>query len=285
MLRRTYPKMFQGMSPWTCPRMLPRTFPEMFLMMFLIRSVPLCLLAGLIIAVITDVILIRKSRGQTTYPVQKVDPGPLKRLLLTGISLCLGTVLHNIAGNAPKYLVELYLTDEVQAISGYVMMPIFVITVLNMFLMHPLVKDIGDAWNSRDIRRFRQMILRHVIIICLLSVLVAVLGLTIGLPILSWLYKTDLQPFRLPFIYYLTGGVCYTLSEYFMVPLVAVRKQNIIVAGTLAALLINAGMGIWLLPGMGMTGTALIYICANLVMLGVFVTALVRTIRREVRAC
>ena len=252
----------------------------MFVMLLITKSLWISLLSGIILSLILDVILIPRTDDVGNYRLDKRNSQALKQLMLTGISLCLGTALHNITGNAPKYLVEIFLNDEIQAISGYVMMPMFVITILNLFIMQPLVKDIGDAWYHRDAGRLKSMIRRQVLVISLLSIGVALLGIFVGLPVLSWMYDISLAPYRKAFIFYLIGGVFYTFSEYFMVFLVAARKQNVIVAGCVTAIAVNVLLALMLLPGMGMDGTALIYIIANFAMLLVFVVALYRTIRQ-----
>lgn len=255
----------------------------MFGLIFLTKSLWISLLAGLLLSILMDAILIPRTGTTGNYQLGARDAAALKKLLLTGIPLCLGTALHNIAGNAPKYLVEITLNDEVQAISSYVMLPVFVITILNLFIMQPLVKEIGDVWNQKNRERLKQLLLRQSGIICLLSVVVAVLGIYVGLPLLSWMYNISLTAYTTTFVLYLVGGIFYTLSEYFMVFLVAARKQNLMMAGCVIAILVNAILAAFMLPASGMQGTAIIYIIANLSMLLVFVITLIKTIREELK--
>ena len=168
----------------------------MFFMVLILKNLSISLLAGIIISILADLILIPRTREAGAYQMGKKNTAALKRLLLVGISLCLGTALHNIVGNAPKYLVEICLNDEMQAISGYIMMPVFVITILNLFIMQPLVKEIGDVWNRQDENRLKHLLLRHILIISLLSAGVALLGVFAGLPILSWMYHVSLTEYR-----------------------------------------------------------------------------------------
>ena len=251
-----------------------------FIAVLVIKNIPVSLLIGIIVSLLIDIILIPKSRKDVEYGICHVQLPALKKLMAVGLSLCLGTALHNFVGNSPRYLVEIFLTDEVQAVSGYLMMPVFVITILNYFLMQPVVKDIGETWNKKDMGRFKHMVKRHILIICALTLVIGIAGVFLGLPLLSWLYRVSLTQYRLTFVCYLAGGALYTLSEYFMVLLVAARKQNSIIAGCLAAIVINVIAGGYVLGKYGIQGTAVLYIISNLAMLGIFIAIMVRNIHK-----
>lgn len=229
----------------------------------------ICLLLGIAAEIVWDALLVGAARKAGGFTLEQPDFRKVRDLLWVGIPLCLGMALHNYVGNAPKYLVDLYLTDALQAVCGYVMMPMFVLVVLSFFVMQPAVKGLGDAWNANP-SRFWGKAIRHMSIISVLSVAVLGAGLAIGLPLLSALYKVDLLPYRKEFLLLMTGGGLYTLSSYMIVLLTTMRRQMGIVWGCFAALLVYLALGQLMTGRNGFTGACTLYILANAAMLAVF---------------
>lgn len=232
-----------------------------------------CLLLGIAAEIVLDALLVGAARKAGGFTLEQPDFRKVRDLLWVGIPLCLGMALHNYAGNAPKYLVDLHLTDELQAVCGYVMMPMFVLAVLNTFVMQPAVKGLGDAWNT-DSRLFWEKVIRHISLIAVLSAAVLGAGLLVGLPLLSALYRVDLLPYRKAFLILMAGGSLYTISSYMIVLLTTMRRQIGIVWGCLAAIAVYLAFGDWASRKGGFTAACDLYIVANAAMVAVFLLVL-----------
>ena len=246
-----------------------------FVSLWFIPNLLVCLLLGIAIEILIDVLLIPSGKKYADFSISRIDTGAVRKLLKVGIPLCVGMALHNYAGNAPKYLVDLYLTDELQAICGYVMMPMFVLTVLNSFVMQPAVKGLGDAWHT-DKAYFWKKVTRHILLISGLAIVVLGLGLVIGLPVLSIMYKVELNAYRKEFLILMVGGGFYTVSAYLIVLLTAMRRQAGIVWGCAAALLVYLALGGVMSRSMGFSGACWLYIAANIAMTAVFILFLLK---------
>lgn len=244
-----------------------------FSLLWVIHNVHICLLLGIASEIILDVILIALARKLADFRLAPLSFHGAVRLLRVGIPLCLGMSLHNYVGNAPKYLVDLYMTDDLQAVCGYVMMPMFVLVILNVFVMQPAVKGLGDDWNTNP-SRFWAKAIRHMTIIFLLALAVLGMGLVIGLPLLSALYAVDLLPYRTEFLILMIGGGLYTISSYMIVMLTTMRRQSGIVWGCLAALLVYLVFGKWMSVKDGFAGACNLYIFANAAMVAAFLANL-----------
>lgn len=241
-----------------------------FAMVWVVNNSLLCFLGGIVISLLTDLLMIPGSSRYAGFSVGLANRKRIFQLLHTAIPLCAGAALHNYIGNGPKYLVDYFLSDEMQAISGYIMMPMFVITVLNSFLMQPTVKSLGDAWNSSDMKKMCMIITRHIQFISLASVCVLILGLLVGLPLLSWAYQVNLNGYKGVFILIMIGGTVYTLSSYAMVILTAMRQQKWIVYGCMVSVLVYLCLGKVFVENSGLFGAACLYIIANVALLAVF---------------
>lgn len=251
-----------------------------FLLLWFVKSIPLCLMAGIAVSVATDIVLLKGKKYSELFSHDGKNWNKVRKLLLLAFPLCIGTAMHNYIGNAPKYLVDLFMSDEMQAISGYVMMPMFVITLLNTFLMQPMLKSLGDAWNRKDRKTFSKMVCTHMALIAAASCLVLTLGIMVGLPLLSWMYDVELTEYRTEFAWLMIGGTLYTLSAYAMVLLTTIRKQIWIIAGCCATLLLYVLFGKALVMSRGLAGASVLYASANAVMLLVFFMVIIFTWRK-----
>lgn len=251
-----------------------------FAAVWFLPDLRLCLLLGIVTGILLDLLLMPAGKRYADFGLHPFSGKAAGELLKAGFPLCAGLVLYNYAGNAPKYLVDLFLTDELQAVCGYIMMPMFVLSILNFLVMQPAVKGLGDSWNM-DRVRFRQKVFRHILVISGLAAAVIVTGFFAGLPILSAMYRIDLAPYRKEFLILMTGGALYAVSSYLILLLTTMRRQNGIIRGCGAAVLVYLALGGFMSRKAGFTGACWLYVVANLVMAGVFLLFLRRREGRD----
>lgn len=142
--------------------------------------------------------------------------------------LAVGTILTVYIANVPKYTIDAYATEKTQAVFGYLMLPVFVITLLNQFLYQPFIKKLGDLWKDRLFKLFRYYIIRQCIFVIAITMIFLIACIWIGLPLLSLVYQTDLTLYRTEFVLLSLGGSLYALSYYLTVPITIMRRQEII---------------------------------------------------------
>lgn len=195
--------------------------------------------------------------------VMKARWDAVKKLLHFCFPLCVSTSLNIYIGNAPKYMINQYMGNEIQAIFGYLMMPVFVITLLSNFIYQPVVKQLGDLWNSENYSRFKKIIMMQCVLIGIFTAIVVLGGLWVGLPVLSWLYNVPLSEYRSEFVLLLVGGGVYALATFLMVPITAMRMQKRIVWGYLLASMLGIGMGKFWINHYQLAGAAILYVIMN----------------------
>ncbi len=251
-----------------------------FAAVWVIPNLPVCLLLGIMTGILLDILLIPPAKKYADFDLSSLRRKSAGELLKAGFPLCAGLVLYNYAGNAPKYLVDWYLTDGLQAVCGYMMMPMFVLSILIFLVLQPAVKGLGDTWNT-DMVRFRQKVIRHILAITGLAAAVIGAGILTGIPVLSGLYRTDLQPYRMQFLILMTGGAVCAASSYLITLLTTMRRQNGIIWGCGAAVSVYLALGGVMSRKAGFTGTCWLYVIGNLVMAGVFLLFLRRRESRD----
>lgn len=191
-------------------------------------------------------------------------------LLWETLPLCIGTTLSILIGNIPKYMINHYLDDQSQAVFGYIMMPVFCIMLLSTFIYMPKVKSMGDLWNKHDFKGFHKSIYLQLLYIGVITILVCVLGVTIGIPILSIMYNVILEPFRIDFLILLIGGGFYAMAYYLNVPITAMRYQKILVWGYIAITIFTIIIGRILVDIKGIRGACVLYLISNASLFGVY---------------
>lgn len=228
------------------------------------------LLGGIVSSVILDIYLIKSTFGVTRTVVSGFQWSPVRKLLKICLPLCIGITLSIYIGNVPKYMIDAYMGEEVQAVFGYIMMPVFVITLLNQFIYQPMVKDLGDIWEKKDKKEFSKSVCRQCLIVTGLTVVVIVGGQLLGLPILSVLYNVDLTAYQTEFAVLLLGGGFYAVAYYLNVPITTIRKQNYIAIGYVVAAILSVIFGKYFVLAKGMLGAALLYLCINALLVVVY---------------
>lgn len=239
------------------------------------------LLSGIISSIFIDIYCIYKCLVEAKLKNRLFSVRAVCHLLKNCFPLCVGTTLAIYIGNVPKYMINDYMNEEAQAIFGYIMMPVFVIMLLNTFIYQPMVKELGELWSRKKISDFRSKVLKQCMIVIGLTVAVLLLGLTLGVPILSFLYNTDLRLYRAEFAVLLVGGGFYALASYLNVPITTMRKQGSIAVGygVVTVLSIFFG-GEFVLRG-GIMGASVLYLIITILLVIVYFLILLRGINKK----
>ncbi len=210
-------------------------------------------------------LIVLSARRFRPFP-GKTDARSVREILKLCFPLFVGTSLSIYVGNSPKYLIDWLMDEQAQAIFGYVMMPAFVILVLNQFIYQPIIRDLGEMWQNGERRRFRTRVLRQYLIVAAITAVVIAGGVWIGIPLLSLLYNLDLSPYRAEFAVILLGGGMYALVSFIMVPITAMRLQRCISWGFLAASVLSVLIGRPLILAHGIMGAAILYLVLNTIL-------------------
>lgn len=155
------------------------------------------------------------------------------QLLRKCFPLCLSSLMLYYVNNASKYAIDACLNDEVQACYGFVAMPNFVIGLVNTIIYQPMLVTMSEEWNSSDIKKFSKRIKRQGFIILGLAIACILGAWLLGVPVLSWLYHTDLKDYKLELIILMCSGMCTAFSGFFMAILTTMRKVKGILFGYL----------------------------------------------------
>lgn len=145
--------------------------------------------------------------------------------------LFLGTFLAFYIGNAPKYAIDSILNDEMQACYGFIAMPVFVIGLLNNFIFNPIISKMSLMWNDGEIKPFLKLFAKQLLIVLGIAIICEAGAYVLGIPVLSWLYNTDLTPYKTELLVLLLGGGFFALSGLLVTIITILRMQKVLAIG------------------------------------------------------
>ena len=155
----------------------------------------------------------------------------VKDLIIRCAPLFLSTFLQFYLINAPKYAIDDYLTEDVQACYGFVAMPVFVIGLFSNFLFQPIMVKMAIQWREGDYIGFIGRIRKQIGIITIVTVFCLLGAYVLGVPLLSLLYSTDLYAYKVELLILLLGGGFLAVVSFFCVLLTTMRKQKWVLGG------------------------------------------------------
>lgn len=210
----------------------------------------------------------------------------IRRLFIEGFPLFIGMFLNTYVSNAPRYAIDTYLTDDIQAVFSAIFMPVFVVQVSAQFIFNPLITSYAHMWNKKTLKAYKSFVRRMykmsgiVIGLALLGLLVAA---TIGIPVLSAIFKLDLSAYRKELCIIMLGGGPLAFSVYFSTIIAIIRAQKSLMVCYGAVSLMALAMSRFFVEGHGITGASWMYaLLMTVLALSLFISVLIR-LRKERR--
>ncbi|MBR0456232.1 MAG: lipopolysaccharide biosynthesis protein [Firmicutes bacterium] len=204
-----------------------------------------------------------------------------KRIIVECFPLFVGSFLLIYLGNAPKYAIDVYMNESAQACYNFIYMPVFVIGLLANFVFNPVLVDMSMAWDKGEHRIFNKIVLRQHLVIAGLTALAIAVAVTIGCPVLGWLYHTDLSAFRLELSILMIGGGMLALVNFYAVVVTVIRSQQLLTIGYIAVSAIAFLMSGKFVQGYGLMGAAVLYSVLMTLLAVAFAVILFISIRKK----
>lgn len=182
------------------------------------------------------ILMIMTSMNACRYYCDTLKPvfrGPaIKGLFIEGFPLFVSMFLNTYVGNAPKYAIDAYLTDDVQAIFNYIFMPAFVVQIVAQFIFNPVITAYARLWldhRRESFDRFTARLRKMCVAVLGLTVLGLAVAATIGIPVLSFVFGVDLSGYRRELCIIMLGGGMLAYATYFSTVIAIIRIQKTLV--------------------------------------------------------
>ncbi len=186
----------------------------------------------------------------------------IKTLMIDGFPLFASLFLNMYISNAPKYAIDTYLTEEIQAVYNLIFMPAFMVMLLSNFIFNPIIKSYAELWLSDDPEQHRELkrrIRSQLLVVLGLTILGLAVAATIGLPMLGLIFGTDLSEYKKELCIVMIGGGALAYAQYFSTVITIIREQkSMIICYGIAAAAAYGLSGI-LVKTYGIVGAAIMY--------------------------
>lgn len=209
-----------------------------------------------VIALLTSFVLVAPEFGKVEVRFNKES---LIRITRECFPLFAGSFLLLYVGNAPKYAIDAFLDDKAQACFNFIFMPVFAIGLLANFIFNPILVRLAEEWNRGNLKEFRRIIVRQMMVIGGITLLAIVVALTIGCPVLGMIFHADLSGNRFSLTVLMLGGGMLALANFFIVVVTVVRGQKYLMAGYLLGALAAMLLSGYFVRNYGVPGASVFY--------------------------
>ena len=152
-------------------------------------------------------------------------------LLIDCFAIAVCGYLSIYVANAPKYAIDAQMTEAAQARFNYIFMPVYMISTLSTFIFQPLIAKMSYYLGEGKIEELIGLFFRIIAAIILICVAVYVGSYLFGIPLLSFMYNSDLSGYKKEFMTLLLGGGMLAFSSFFSVCIVILRQQKMLLVG------------------------------------------------------
>lgn len=233
----------------------------------------ICLIVMAIMAVGLNYMIVKAGyihEEQDGYGGKKV-----LALLKECFPLAASTVMIMYIGNAPKYIIDSMVSDEVQTCFNIAFMPVFVITLLSNFIFNPIFNKLAIFWNEKDNENFKKIIERQMIIIVGLTISAIIFAYVIGYKILALIYGINLNDYKEILCILMFAGGILALLNLLNALLATIRHQTVLFLPFCVATVVLLSMGKQILRLSDLLGLTLFY---SIILLNIFIVLIVALI-------
>ncbi len=129
--------------------------------------------------------------------------------------------------NASKYAIDIYETESVQAIFGYIMMPATVMILFAQFILLPFLNKFKELYKEKKIKEFDLLGTKIKGVVFLFGIFAVTIAYFIGPEFLSFIYGENLLDYRLYLMIIIATYILYAISYINLVILTTMRKTFI----------------------------------------------------------
>ena len=201
------------------------------LVLLLTHNMCVAILAAIAVASALLFYMVRTVKQVFPITKPKFLWGSVGKLLAECLPLCISAFLLVYMVNAPKYAIDSYMSNEMQAYYNYLFMPCFVINLFVGFVLQPLLVRISVLWKEHNFHEFKRIMLKIYGCTLLISLLIVLAGRFAGCYFLSIFFGVDLNMYSDILTILLCGGAFFALASITQTILTVMRHQYSILWG------------------------------------------------------
>jgi O-antigen/teichoic acid export membrane protein len=231
---------------------------------------------GLSIILLVLTLLFAKRRYNLPADSSSFNGRRVWKLLKANTPLFIAAFLLFYIINAPRYTLDAFVGDAAQAVYGFISMPIFVVSLFTSFVYAPMITPLSQLWQEQKVLQFKREFAKQTLWTLLISIGCVAAAWLLGVPVLNWLYNTDVSAYLLDLCILVAGGGFLGFVTLFTMGVTIVRKQNWLTWSYCAVTVLAFFMTSWAVRSWGIDGASWVYLLLMIVLaVATFATLLV----------
>ena len=215
-----------------------------------------------------------------TDNICKVAPNKWKQIFVNCLPIAVGAFMIMYIANAPKYAIDRFWDLKVQNVFSIIFMPAFIINLFSLFVFRPLLVQVALAWQKGYKKQFINIIMKALLWFAVISAICLLCSYFLGIPMLSVLYKIDLNEYKFALMVIMCGGALNALMTIFRFTLTAIREQFISLWGFVLSFIFTIMVCPILVKNMGILGACFSYVFSMLIINMIFIIIMAFKIKK-----
>ena len=203
------------------------------------------------------------------------------KLLLVTFPLALASFLTLYVSAAPKNSIDAHLDDSLQAIYGFLSMPVFVVQLLVQFVFNPLLYKISCIWDDNNIDEYLKETIKLIGVVIIITIFCLVGAWLLGVPVLSFIYNTDLKPYKFELMILMVGSGVLGFISLMSSLLTVMRHQVLILIGYIIVSVIAFFFTDIAIIKYGIKGAAIFYLLLLIILVLIFTLGFIFYVIKE----
>lgn len=187
----------------------------------LILSCVSIIIVNILVIIIFDFILISNKLIDKS---SKVDFNNVLMIFKSEFFVFANSFLGIYVLNAPKYAIDSYLTEELQAIYGYIVMPGTVMVLFAQFVVLPFLNKLKELYAVRDFKNFKAIVRKVKMCVLAFGIFAVLSAYFLGPEVLGIIYGENLKAYRLDLALIIGAYIFYSISYVNLVVLTTMRN-------------------------------------------------------------
>ena len=235
----------------------------------------------IIITNLITLLFIDVKYGRKYKEKSKVKKSSIRHIFIFGFFTFSITLISNFLYNIPRYGIDRYLNDNLQAIYGIIVMPATIIMVINQFVIQPLITVLKDSYEKKNKKQFLMYIKKIITITILVGIVSIIAGYFCGIPVLELLYGIKLSKYLISFLIIILGACLYTIATVFSNSLIVIRKTKIQFYIYLSVTFVSYVISDLIIKRYGFTGAVYSYLIMMMVLLILYIVSFITIINKK----
>lgn len=187
----------------------------------LVVSILAAVLVNIITIIVFDFIIVKKLIDKN----EKITMPNVVKIFKTEFFVFANSFAGIYVLNAPKYAIDSYLTEDMQAMFGYIIMPATVISLFTQFIFMPCLNKLKELYENKNMKDFKSLAFKIKACVLGFGVLATGAAYLLGPEVLRLIYGVDeLLNYRINLCIIIASHIFYAMSYINLVLLTTTRN-------------------------------------------------------------